>query len=749
MSAFQGVRVLDLSQGQVGPMSAMLFGDYGATVLKIEPLGGDRAKDRPGYLAWNRNKAILALDPMDADGRARLERLIAGADVLVVDHGPTALAALGLTGEAVTAQHPRLIHLWTPPFGTAGAWSDLPAHHAMLTGLCGAAWRQASYADQPTWHVTPIVHGVQALLAATAGAAALYEREQTGRGQTVVVSGLHAMAEVACQITAVGEPSYYRGSPTGGSLGYRLYRCGDGQWLFLGALFSHFFYRALSAVGLLGGDMYDMGGSLEAKLMSGPRDHWVERLQAAEVPAGPVRRRDAWLGSEIASANALVATLEGGGCGAVRMPGVLAKLRGTPGAAARLPRPATKAEVEAFALAESAPASRAERKPKPLAGVRVLDLGTVIAGAYAGSILANFGADVVKVESPDGDPFRGMGGGFMNYNRGKRGLGLDLKPPAGRALFHDLAQGADVVLDNYRLGVRERLGIDHAALAKVNPRIISCSAITYGSQGSLARQPGFDGALQAWSGQMAAQGGEGGEPVFHSIPINDVATAALTAFAIAAALYARERTGEGQDVETSLAAAATALQFGDLVTFEGSEPAPQGARDCVGFAALERYYRCRGGWITLACTGAEQFEGLAEALGRAEWLRRWPGDSALAEPPDGPLARAVAEALAEMARDDVLQRLAAASVPAAPVLRPEETHRCEFFWDNGYFQLYGDSWGGQLVGSKGFATFNGEAASFDRLNPGLGEHGVEVLVEHGIGRDRMQELAKAGVIFRG
>jgi len=751
MSAFEGVKVLDCSQGLAGPMAAMHLADFGAEVLKIEPPDGDWAKDRPGYLAWNRNKALLPLDLAAAEDRARFDRLLAAADVLVVDHGPTALAALGLEGERLTAAHPGLVHLWTPPFGTSGDWSELPPHHAMLTGLSGAACRQGAYVDQPVWHVAPIVHYVQALLAAGAAAAALYERASTGAGQTVVVSGLHAMAEVACPMGALDEMSFYRGSPIGGSLSYRLYQCGDGEWLFLGALFSHFFYAALDALDLLGGgDMVDIGAAVQRKLMSGPRDHWLAQFRAHHVPAGAVNRREDWLKSEIIQANGLAVALDHPSLGTVEMPGVAAKLERTPGAVVRLPTPATEDEIAAFSAAPARRAPGAARKSAPLAGVRVLDLGTVIAGAYAASILANFGADVVKVESPEGDPFRSGGGGFINYNRGKRGLGLDLKAPKGRALFLDLAKGADVVLDNYRLGVRERLGVDYAALAAVNPRIISCSANTYGSKGSDARQPGFDAVLQAMSGQMAAQGGgPGDDPVFHSIPVNDVATAALTSFAIIAALYARERTGEGQNVETSLAAASASLQFGELVAFE-SAPAPLlGSRDCIGASALDRYYRCSNGWLTLGCTAPAHARSLAAALGHAEWLERWPSTPALAEPRDGPLAAEVARALAELERDAAVEMLAATGVPCTPVLRGHETQRSDFFWENGYYALYAHPRGGELIGSRGFAAFNGKNASFDRLHPGLGEHGAEVLLDYGLPRERIVELAQAGVIFRG
>jgi len=198
MSAFDGIRVLDCSQGLSGPMAAMLLADFGAEVLKLEPPDGDRAKDLPGYVAWNRNKHRLNLDLTDPDERDRFDALLAGADVVVFDQGPTALARLGLEGAALTAGNPRLIHLWVPPYGTSGEWSDLPAHHASLTGLSGAAFRQGSYADQPIWYVAPLVQYAQATLAAAAAGAAVLERSATGLGQSVVVSGLHAMAETGC-----------------------------------------------------------------------------------------------------------------------------------------------------------------------------------------------------------------------------------------------------------------------------------------------------------------------------------------------------------------------------------------------------------------------------------------------------------------------------------------------------------------------------------------------------------------------
>ena len=148
----------------------------------------------------------------------------------------------------------------------------------------------------------------------------------------------------------------------------------------------------------------------------------------------------------------------------------------------------------------------------------MLDLGTILAGPFAGSLLAELGADVIKVEPPAGDPFRTVG--FI-YNRGMRSIAIDLQAQAGQAVFRDLVRSADVVIDNYRPGVLARLGIDYDALRAVNPQIISLSITGFGEGGPLAAQPGFDPILQGMSGMMTAQGGDS-EPVFLTVAVNDV-----------------------------------------------------------------------------------------------------------------------------------------------------------------------------------------------------------------------------------
>ena len=205
----------------------------------------------------------------------------------------------------------------------------------------------------------------------------------------------------------------------------------------------------------------------------------------------------------------------------------------------------------------------------PLDGIRVVDLTSYIAGSYGAMMLADLGADVVKVEAIEGDSFRELSG-FYGWNRGKRSLAVNLKDPDGRGIVHRLAQHADVVMENMRPGVVERLGVDYETLRAINPRLIYSSVTAFGSDGPYKDRPGFDPLLQAMGGLMTLQG-FGEAPQYLRIAPTDYYCAALACQAILAALFVRERTGRGQRVQTSLLQAVLALQSGLVVDYPGHE----------------------------------------------------------------------------------------------------------------------------------------------------------------------------------
>ena len=515
---------------------------------------------------------------------------------------PPALAAL-----LAEASGPRLIVLRMPPYLGPGdaPWAGGGESAELLSAALGISMRQSSFADGPVDPVYPHLLYEQGLWAAACAVAALVERERSGLGQEVTVSGAHG-ALVAGSATFLVDPGAAAAPPAGPggpSPCYTRYQCADGEWLFLGALTAKFQHPALGALGLaeiiadprVGGQLDRLLGPdnrgwvrdrMAAAFRTRSRGEWLKTLEAAGVPAGPLLSREEWLDHPQLRETGMRVQAADPDRGAVVMPGIPLILtrdaRRHPGG--RAGRRAARRGAARLARAHRGPGRHSAgrhsagqgRRPAdaspagPLRGIRVLDLGTILAGPFAGSLLAELGADVIKVEPPAGDPFRAVG--FI-YNRGMRSIAIDLQAQAGQAVFRDLVRSADVVIDNYRPGVLQRLGIDYDALRAVNPRIISLSITGFGEGGPLAAQPGFDPILQGMSGMMTAQGGDS-EPVFLTVAVNDVTAGAMSVLGTGLALYRRAVGQDGQRVWTSLDRLSAFMQSGELTRFDG-RPAPR------------------------------------------------------------------------------------------------------------------------------------------------------------------------------
>ena len=762
---FSGIRIVDFTRRLPGAMAMMLFADFGADVVRVSAAADEVERAHPGYLCWDRNKRRVALDVGTYNGLTAARRLLARSDAAVFDSHPGDLERLGLDATTLLAANPTLVHAWLPPYGTEGRWSQLPADELLIEAVSGIAHMQFSFEDQPVALVTPQVGYAHATIAANAIAAALWDRRETGLGQALTVTGLHAVASIAsgAAITA-GAALRIVGNSRGAWPHYRLYRCADGEWFFLGSLTAPFFMKVLEATDrvevmalpevngefakvLLKPALSIVTERLEASFAAKPRAEWLRILHDHGVPCAPVGVREAWFRGETVASNNMRIELEHPNYGRVEMPGVPIVLEETPG---RVRAFCADVELESV-LAEPRPLALLARETtqarRPLETVRVLDLGAFIAGTFAPTVLANLGADVIKIEPIGGDPFRPYGLIFFGHNLGKRSLAIDIKHRDGRKVFEELVRRSDVVLDNFRLGVRERLGIDFATLSAINRRIITCSVTGYGPKGELAADPGFDPLVQARSGMMSAQGG-GDEPVFHQIAINDTATAMMAAFAILAALHARETTGRGQQIQTCLANQSVLFQSGELTWYEGRAPSPIGGRDFLGSTALRRFYQCADGWIGIAVASPDQFPPLAAALGHPEWTGRMTAEEAAAEPPNGELVRLIALALAAMPVSDVIDRLHTHGVPAAPARRHEELFTDHWLAANRFFRGYHDPQFGYIQGITGYADWGRSIGGFPRRAPAVGEHTVEILEEFGMGAIAPELLAK-GVIAGG
>jgi crotonobetainyl-CoA:carnitine CoA-transferase CaiB-like acyl-CoA transferase len=267
-----------------------------------------------------------------------------------------------------------------------------------------------------------------------------------------------------------------------------------------------------------------------------------------------------------------------------------------------------------------------------LAGVRVLDLTNVLAGPFATLHLALLGAEVIKIENPkDGDLARKlgivprfneqlMGTSFLAQNCNKRSLTLNMKLPEGKEIFRALARGADVVVENFRPGVMERLGLDYAALAALNPRLVYCAISGFGQTGPDALKPAYDQIIQGLSGVMAINGDERLTPLRAGFPVCDTVGGLNAAFAIMAALYDRERTGEGQYLDVAMLDSIMPLMgwVAANLLIGGQQPVLMGNDNFT--AAPSGTFRTRDGYINIAANKQEQWESLCDVMGLPELL---------------------------------------------------------------------------------------------------------------------------------
>jgi crotonobetainyl-CoA:carnitine CoA-transferase CaiB-like acyl-CoA transferase len=349
---------------------------------------------------------------------------------------------------------------------------------------------------------------------------------------------------------------------------------------------------------------------LEEALSTKTRDEWLALFADADVPAQPVLTREEFLVSSAVAANDMDLAVAHPELGEVRMMGLPVTVEAAVGSVSR-PAPLLgqhtdevvaewSAVAEARAAASAGPAADADPSPatlgqadsnasqeRPLAGLRVIDLASFIAGPVVSRHLGMLGADVIKVEPPAGDSFRAIGALFHSWNHGKRSIVLDLTTDEGRADLHRLVASADVVIENFRPGVSARLGCDQETLRAVNPDLVFLSSPGYGLDETIAHQPAFDPLVQAIGGFMAAQGGmsssdDGVEPVFLTVPIHDVMTPMIGAFGVVAGLWQRALTGSDtgsqadrfQTVRTSLVQSTMAAQAAEFTRYVG-RPAPE------------------------------------------------------------------------------------------------------------------------------------------------------------------------------
>ena len=371
----------------------------------------------------------------------------------------------------------------------------------------------------------------------------------------------------------------------------------------------------------------------------------------------------------------------------------------------------------------------------PLSGIKVIELARILAGPWAGQTLADLGADVIKVEAPEGDDTRRWGPPFIDRdgeksaayfhatNRGKRGITCDFRTPEGQETVRRLVADADVVIENFKVGGLAKYGLDYASLSKVNPRLVYCSITGFGQTGPYAHRAGYDFIIQGMAGLMSVTGEPGGQPQKVGVAVTDIFTGVYSATAILAALVQRGVTGKGQHIDMALLDVATSIMANQAMNYLVSGNAPGMMGNAHPNLAPYAVFDCADGWIILATGNDSQYQRLCAILGlndMAHAIDFATNADRIANRVE--MTRRITEATTRWSKADLLTACEAAGVPAGPINSLDEVFTDPQVQARG-MQIAP----GGLPGLRSPMTFSEADLSLDRPAPKLGEHQSEVL----------------------
>ena len=395
----------------------------------------------------------------------------------------------------------------------------------------------------------------------------------------------------------------------------------------------------------------------------------------------------------------------------------------------------------------------------PLAGVRIIDLTTVVMGPFATQILADMGADVVKVESPEGDVLRniapmrhpGMGHIFLHHNRNKRSVVLDLKQAAGRAALLRLARDADVLIYNVRPQAMARLKLSYEDVSAVNPRIIYVGAYGYGKRGRYAGQPAYDDLIQGMAGLPWMTHAAGADrPRYVPTAISDRITGLAAVNAVTAALYGRERSGKGQAVEVPMFETLAQMVLGDHLCGRTFEPSIDPVRYERMLAPHRVPYATKDGHVCVLVYNDKQWRSFFRLIGREELFEsdpRFSSQEARSRNINGVYAF-VAEQMGTRTSAEWLRLLKEADIPSAPLNSVDDIIDDPHLAECGFFRMAEHPTEGRLRMMSTPLAWSGAPPHALRPAPRLGEHSVEILREAGYGKAEINALIASRVTLK-
>jgi crotonobetainyl-CoA:carnitine CoA-transferase CaiB-like acyl-CoA transferase len=760
----EDLKVLDLTRGMAGALATMMLADNGAVVVKVEAPDGDPLRKLPSHHAWNRNKRSIVCDLKTNEGKARLFDLAAHADILIETYRPETARRLGVDYASLHARFPHLVHVSLTGYGQTGSRAGEPGYEPLLDAWLGLHDEQPGFRPGPHYNVFPIGTYGGAMLAVIGAMAAVRARRLSGRGQhvdTSLLDGALILNTMSWQWSESDPPNDMSGVLVTNTDFFRRHMinagmipCADGKFIQLHSGPPGKFKVSMELLGLTHGvqdlpplkektvpptpeERDFLNREVPRVIKSRPREHWIKAFEAADICALPVDPPGGAVEDGQVVHDRWVQRIDDPVLGPIKVIGPTMHSPDAP-PAIKWPAPALgqhDAEVVPAAWQNGHANVAAGAMPKhPMQGIRIIDFGNYFAGPYASRILADLGADVIKVEPPNGDALRPAAGPFRTGQRGKRNISLDLKTPEGLAIARELLAKADVITHNMRGGVVERLGLGYDDVVKLNPKIVYLHSTGFGATGPRSHQPAFAPLVSGMCGLAVQAAGQGNPPV-QSISNEDHHSGTLGACWLMMGLHYRDRTGKSVRLHTSLLGASLFITS-EIVMRPDNSPMfrfelDQGQH---GLNALCRLYQAADGYVCIVVASDREWQALNKAVDLRGVAR---GD-------DAAIADAVGKWMSGRSVADAVAALRDAGVPCE---HSGHNRRIEFFREPrgedielGRVIDYRHPLFGTVRESCRVIRFSESATVFQRPTAANGEHTREILGELGYDATKLSQL---------
>ncbi|WP_454863133.1 CoA transferase [Pseudomonas hormoni] len=737
----EGIRVISLCSGIAGSAAGLQLCEAGAEVVMVEPPSNPARDQQALFAVLNRGKRSVILSLDNAEDRQQLQLLLASADVLLHDFTPAVAEAHGLADAQLTADFPRLVISAISGWPQRHALANAIPRETLILARLGLLDEQPAHRPGPVFVRMPFANWLANWLCVVGVMARLLARDRDGCGGIAHTSlAQAALVPMTMHWNRAQTPTSAFAKGLNKHIPIPLHQCADGRWLhvhyspdkspWMAAALSELGEAEVARLNALWPPSHVAPnfGANKAVIATRPAQDWVEHFWQHDVAAQMAAPFGDIYFDEQARLNGYVVEVDDVQLGKTLQPGPAWQVQ--PPARVGGSAPLAGEGNAGFSSADATtPTQRPGFAPAslpPLHGLKVLDLGAYLAGPFACMLLADLGAEVIKVEAPKGDAMRRLERIFSGTQRGKLGVALQLGDQQTEPAVEALARWADVVHHNMRLPAARKLKVDYESLKVLNPQLVYCHVSAYGPTGPRADWPGFDQLMQASCGWEREQGGEGQAPMWLRFGVGDFFAGLSSLYALLLGLYERNRSGVGQMVSSSLLGA-TLLSMSEAVVLEEGSLTPIEHMDAqqTGVSDAHRLYLCSDAWLVVAALQPDEVQRFKALMG--DQPETW---------------------FAGLTRQAALAALAEVQVPAQAVLEAQ----MDAFLDSpehaaaGLHAHYSHAVYGDLQQIGAFWDFGNLPLSLQRPPPALGQHTRQVLEGLGFTGSELERLASAGLV---